>query len=100
MKEEHLQDLEEEKEKYLQIADIQLDYLKENVQEITYMREDIETNIPSIVTDIEQDSFRQCIYEYRHKMTMLKHSIEEKEDNFKDLTDYTVDQLTKKVQGF
>ncbi len=78
MKEEHLQDLCEEKEKYLQIADIQVDYLNENVEEITYMREDIETNIPSIVTDIEEESFKQCVNEYRQKMTMLKHSLEEK----------------------
>lgn len=42
------------------------------------MREDIETNIPSIVTDIEEDSFKQCVYEYRQKLTMLKHGIEEK----------------------
>lgn len=41
MKDEHLQDLMEEKEKFLQIADIQVDYLNENVEEITYMREDI-----------------------------------------------------------
>ncbi len=64
------------------------------------MREDIETNIPSIVTDIEEDSFKQCVYEYRQKMTMLKHSIEEKEDNLKLATSYDEDQLRKKVENF
>jgi archaellum component FlaC len=38
MKEEHISDLIEEKEKYLQISDIQVDYLNENVEEIIYMR--------------------------------------------------------------
>jgi hypothetical protein len=53
------------------------------------MRDDIETNISSIVTEIEEDSFRQCVGEYRQKMMMLKHTIEEKEENFKDVTHYT-----------
>lgn len=64
------------------------------------MREDIETNIPSIVSDIEEDSFKQCVNEYRQKMTMLKHSLEEKEDNLKLVTSYDEDQLRKKVQNF
>jgi len=42
------------------------------------MRDDIETNIPCIVNDIEEDKFKECVYEYRRKLTMLKHSIEEK----------------------
>lgn len=33
-------------------------------------------------------------------MTMLKHSLEEKEDNLKLITSYDEDQLRKKVQNF
>ena len=64
------------------------------------MREDIETNIPSIVTDIEEDSFKQCVYEYRQKLTMLKHGIEEKEDNLKTVTSYDQEMLANKVVNF
>ena len=52
MKEDHINDLMVEKDKYMQIADIQNDYLNENIEEIVYMREDIESNIESIVNEI------------------------------------------------
>ena len=53
MKEEHVQDLEHEKQKYLQIADIQTENLNSNVEVILEMRTDIEPNLPSIVKDIQ-----------------------------------------------
>ena len=61
MKEDHINDLIVEKDKYVQIADIQNDYLNENIEEIVYMREDIESNIESIVNEIEESSFKECV---------------------------------------
>ena len=64
------------------------------------MREDIQTNIPSIVNDIEEESFNKCIEEYRQKLNMFNHSVEEKEDNLKLVTSYQEDQLKRKVEDF
>lgn len=64
------------------------------------MREDIETNIPSIVNDIEEESFNKCIEEYRQKLNMFNHSVEEKEENLKLVTNYEEEQLRKKVEDF
>ena len=75
MKDEHLHDLCEEKEKYIQLAHIQVDYLNENLEEILYMREDIESNIPSIVNEIEEEAFNKCVDEYRQKLNMFTHSV-------------------------
>jgi hypothetical protein len=41
MKQDHLEDLMTEKDKYTQIADIQNDYLRENIIEINVIKEDI-----------------------------------------------------------
>jgi hypothetical protein len=91
MKEEHLHDLCEEKDKYIQLAHIQVDYLNENLEEILYMRDDIESNIPSIVNDIEEEAFNNCVDEYRQKLSMFAHSVEEKEDELKLVTTYRED---------
>lgn len=45
MRDDHLSDLQEESRKHSQIADIEHDYLRENVDEMTNIRNDIEENL-------------------------------------------------------
>ena len=45
MKEDHLSDLIEESRRHSQIADIEHDYLRENVDEMDIIRKDIENNL-------------------------------------------------------
>ena len=45
MREDHLNDLVEESRRHSQIAAIEHDYLRENVEEMEVMREDIESNL-------------------------------------------------------
>ena len=49
MKEDHLNDLVEESRRHSQIAAIEHDYLRENVEEMQTIREDIEGNLEVIM---------------------------------------------------
>lgn len=49
MRDDHINDLIEENRKHSQIADIEHDYLRENVDEIHTIRKDIEENLETIV---------------------------------------------------
>jgi hypothetical protein len=45
MRDDHMQDIVDEKKMNLQIADIQIDSLTDNVNDLSEMREDIASNI-------------------------------------------------------
>jgi hypothetical protein len=45
MRDDHIQDILDEKKMNLQIADIQIDSLTDNVNDLSEMREDIASNI-------------------------------------------------------
>lgn len=49
MKEDHLNDLVEESKRHSQIADIEHDYLRENVDEMETIRRDIQDNLDVIM---------------------------------------------------
>lgn len=53
MKEDHLNDLVEESKRHSQIADIEHDHLRENVDEMNRIRSDIEDNIENIMEKLE-----------------------------------------------
>ncbi len=49
MKEDHLSDLMQERDKYTQIADIQNDSLRENIIEINTIKDDIEYHMEQVL---------------------------------------------------
>lgn len=79
MRNDHISDLEEESRKHSQIADIEHDYLRENMEEINNIREDIEENLETIVENVDHTELRDNLNEYRLKLQVFRHKIEEQE---------------------
>ncbi len=55
MKEDHLSDLIQESRRHSQIADIEHDYLRQNVDEMDIIRKDIVNNLQVIMQKLEED---------------------------------------------
>lgn len=82
MRDDHINDLIEESRKHSQIADIEHDYLRENVEEIGNIRRDIEENLETIVEKLEEIDLRNNLGYYKQKLQVYKHKVEEQADFF------------------
>ena len=75
MKEDHLNDIMAESRRHSQIADIERDYLRENVDEMEYIRKDIEDNLETILEKVEEEELEINLNEYRQKIQVFRHKV-------------------------
>lgn len=77
MKQDHLNDLIEERNKYTQIADIQNDNLRESIIEINVIKNDVEDHIEEVLEGIIQsgntEECRESLDHYRQKLAFFRH---------------------------
>ena len=97
MRDDHLSDLQEESRKHSQIADIEHDYLRENVDEIENIRNDIEENLETIVEKLDEQDLRNNLNYYKQKMEVFRQKVEEQVDFFEKLISFTPDQYSQKL---
>ena len=96
MKEDHLGDLIDESQRHSQIADIENDYLRENVDEMENIRRDIEDNLETIMEKLSEEELHSNLNEYKQKIQVYRHKVEEQADIFEELINYNEEELTHK----
>lgn len=77
MRDDHVNDLEQQQRRDSQIAMIQYDYLRENGEEIDAIWADIEGNLETIVQKMPEDDLRTNLKFYRYKVQVYGHKVEE-----------------------
>lgn len=75
MRDDHINDLVEESRRHSQIADIEHDYLRENVDEISNIRKDIEENLETIVEKLDEEDLKNNLNYYKQKLQVYRHKV-------------------------
>lgn len=97
MRDDHLSDLEEESRKHSQIADIEHDYLRENLEEINNIRNDIEENLETIVEKLDEQDLINNLNYYRQKIQVYRHKVEEQSDFFEKVISFPPEEYQSKL---
>jgi hypothetical protein len=98
MRDDHLSDLFEQSRKHSQVADIEHDYLRENVEELANIRTDIEDNLEVIVERLGEADLRSNLNYYRQKLQVYRHRVEEQSDFFQEVISFAPEQYRCKLQ--
>ena len=104
MKTDHINDLIQERDKYLQIADIEIDNIRENIGEIENIKFDIEGNMEEVMDGIvnsgETEECRKSLEHYRQRLTLYRHQTEEQTETITQVTKYSQQQIDSMLTSF
>lgn len=97
MRDDHIAELEQQARRDSQIADIEWDYLRENVEEMGAVWADVEANLGDIVDKMAEEDLKANLKFYRHKVQVYGHKIEELEEFFGKLVDIGEEEYHRKL---
>ena len=63
--------------------------MRENVDEMDIIRKDIENNLEVIMEKLEEEELYENLNEYRQKIQVFRHKVEEQTDVFDEIINYT-----------
>lgn len=76
MRNDHLSDLEEERQRKVKESSNWQMHMKEHVEELEEAWIDISQNVQQIVEDVDLPSFNDCMQEYQGKCELFEHKLE------------------------
>lgn len=97
MRQDHLNDLEQQQRRDSQIAVIEYDYLKDNVEEIDVIWKDVQANLDNIVDKMSEDDLKTNLKFYRYKVQVFAHKVEELQQFFDKLIGFQEEDYHQKL---
>lgn len=97
MRDDHINDLIEQNRRHSQIADIEHDYLRENVDQINNIRKDIQENLETIVEKLQEEDLRNNLNYYKQKMQVYQHKVEEQGEFFDKIISFSNQEYQSKL---
>lgn len=86
--------------KYVQIAEIESGELEENKEVIEDMLRDISDCATEIVANVDEENFNMCMSEYKQKVELYKHRVDEQRQTFEEISKLEHEELEVKLQEF
>lgn len=96
MKNDHLEDLEQEKNRKMQMRDIYMNEIYENIDTIDQIVIDLDENFEICVNKITHEDiqfFNDALEKNRNSVRFFANQIENQRDNLKDMTEYKEEKL-------
>lgn len=84
----------------MQIAEIESGELEENKEVIEDMLRDISDCATEIVTNVDEENFNICMREYKQKIELYKHRVDEQRQTFEEISKLEHEELEVKLQEF
>lgn len=100
IRDNHIQIIEKSSVTAIQVCEIEKGEIEETVEEIDTMIQDIESNMESILSDVNEEEYIECFEFYKQKEGLFSHRVEQLGTEVKEWPCTSGQKIYQKIKNF